>query len=119
MVGAVVAGKRVAGKSTDKWRGNRSHNWRSKSPDNGGSNRPDKGGSYSSDRRRSNIGGVGVGSISSHRGSIRSIEESWVSLGFSLTLGNVVMGSVGIVVGSVRPDKRDNLVDVVVGIGGN
>jgi len=137
VVGAVVAGHSVAGKSMDKGRSNSSDNWGSNSSDNWGSNSSDYWGSNSSDnwgsnssenwrsnspdkwgskmaircQRGSNMAiGCQRGRVGrSKRGtSIRAVDESWVSLSFSLTLGNKmpVVESVGGLVRCVRSDKR-------------
>merc|ERR1711892_856105 len=113
VVGAVVAGHSVAGKSMDKGRSNSSDNWRSNSSDNWGSNSSDNWGSNMAIRcqRGSNMaigcqrGRVGRGKRGT---SIRAVDESWVSLSFSLTLGNKmpVVESVGGLVRCVRSDKR-------------
>merc|ERR1711892_323159 len=102
----------MAGKSMDKGRSNSSDNW--------GSNMAiscQRGSKMAiSCQRGSNSIGVGNwgnnigGSVGrSKRGtSIRAVDESWVSLSFSLTLGNKmsVVESVGGLVRCVRYDKR-------------
>merc|ERR1711892_733964 len=127
VVGAVVAGHSVAGKSMDKgrsnssdsWGSNSSDNWRSNSSDNWRSNSSDNWGSKMaiSCQRGSNMaigcqrGRVGRGKRGT---SIRAVDESWVSLSFSLTLGNKmpVVESVGGLVRCVRSDKRGGRVGV-------
>merc|ERR1711892_653239 len=84
VVGAVVAGHSVAGKSMDKGRSNSSDNWGSNSSDKWGSNmaiRCQRGSNMAIGCQRGRVG-------RSKRGtSIRAVDESWVSLSFSLTLG--------------------------------
>merc|ERR1711892_547128 len=124
--------------SSDNWGSNSSDNWGSNSSDNWGSNSSGNWGSNMAIRcqrgsnmaigcqrgsnmaiccqRGSNSVGIGnwsnniEGSVGRSKGgpSIRAVDESWVSLSFSLTLGNKmpVVESVGGLVRCVRSDKR-------------
>merc|ERR1739838_1027170 len=102
---AVVAGHSVAGKSMDKGRSNSSDNLRSNSSDKWGSKmaiRCQRGSNMAIGCQRGRVGRGKRGT------SIRAVDESWVSLSFSLTLGNKmpVVESVGGLVRCVRSDKR-------------
>merc|ERR1711892_466903 len=122
VVGAVVAGHSVAGKSMDKGRSNSSDSWGSNMAIScqRGSNMAiscQRGSKMAIGCQRGSYS-IGVGNWGNNIGgsvgrskrgtSIRAVDESWVSLSFSLTLGNKmsVVESVGGLVRCVRSDKR-------------